>query len=133
MQYSQILSNKSFTYFWVTFHMVKFQSCSSLYSWVIATKMSKYLLSLKVWKIAKCLSNRSFAYFWMTFHVVKFRSYCSFLNRVIANGMNHCLLSFNLLQVSKFFFMFWGYTVGSLYATDIMLVIAGRGLGCKPG
>ena len=44
----QFVLNESFTYFWVIYHIVKLQNCTSLDSWVIATKMSKCLLSLKV-------------------------------------------------------------------------------------
>ena len=40
--------SKSFTYFWVIYHTVKLQIYSSLHSLVIATEMSKCLLSLKV-------------------------------------------------------------------------------------
>ena len=40
--------SESFTYFWVIYHMVKLKICSSLHSLVIATEMSKCLLSLKV-------------------------------------------------------------------------------------
>ena len=39
--------NKSFTYFWVIYHIVKLQNCSSLDGRVIATKMSKCLFSVK--------------------------------------------------------------------------------------
>ena len=50
---------------------------------------------------------------------------CSYLhNQVLANGMSYCLLFLNLLHMAKFSFMFWGCTVGLLYATDIMLVNA---------
>ena len=45
------LLNKSFTYFWVTYHMVKLQIYSFLHSTLIATKMGKCLLSLKVLQI----------------------------------------------------------------------------------
>ena len=44
----QFLLNKPFTYFWVIYHIVKLQNCSSLDGRVIATKVSKCLLSLKV-------------------------------------------------------------------------------------
>ena len=44
----QFLLSKSFTYFWAIYHVVKLQNCSSLDGRVIATKMSKCLLSLKV-------------------------------------------------------------------------------------
>ena len=43
----QFLLNKSFTYFWVIC-IIKLQNCSSLDGRVIATKVSKCLLSLKV-------------------------------------------------------------------------------------
>ena len=39
----QSLLNKSFTYFWVIYHIVKLQICSSLDRWVIAIKMSNCL------------------------------------------------------------------------------------------
>ena len=44
----QFLLNMSFTYFGLIYYIIKFQNCSSLDGRVIATKMSKCLLSLKV-------------------------------------------------------------------------------------
>ena len=44
----QFLLNMSFTYFALIYCIIKLQNCSSLNSRVIATKMSKCLLSLKV-------------------------------------------------------------------------------------
>ena len=44
----QFLLNMSFTYFGLIYCIIKLQNCSSLDGRVIATKMSKCLLSLKV-------------------------------------------------------------------------------------
>ena len=44
----QFLLNMSFTYFELNYSIIKLQNCSSLDGRVIATKMSKCLLSLKV-------------------------------------------------------------------------------------
>ena len=51
----QFLLNKSFTYFWLIYQIVKFQIYSSLHSSVVATKMSKCLLSPAGWEIIKCI------------------------------------------------------------------------------
>ena len=45
--HGQFFLNKSFTHFWVIYHIVKLQNCSSLDGRVIATKMTKCLISLK--------------------------------------------------------------------------------------
>ena len=90
----QFLLSKSFTYFWVIYHIVKLQNCSSLDGRVIATKMSKCLLSLKVLQIGL---NMSFTYFGLIY-IVKLQKCSSLDGRVIATKMSKCLLSLKVLQ-----------------------------------
>ena len=52
----QFLLNKSFTYFGLIYCIITLQNCSSLDGRVIATKVSKCLLSLKVLQTLNLLS-----------------------------------------------------------------------------
>ena len=80
----QFLLSKSFTYFWAIYHIVKLQNCSSLDGRVIATKMSKCLLFLKVLRLIYC--------------IIKLQNCSSLDGRVIATKMSKCLLSLKVLQ-----------------------------------
>ena len=93
----QFLLNKSFTYFWVIYHIVKLQNCSSLDGRVIATKISKYLLSLKVLQIGNS-SKYVLTYFGLIYCIIKLQNCSSLDGRVIATKVSKCLLSLKVLQ-----------------------------------
>ena len=114
----QFLLNKLFTYFGVIYHIVKLHNCSSLYSWVTATKISKYLLSQSITG-RQFLLNKSFTYFWVIYHIVKLQNFCSLDGRVIATKMSKCLLSLKVLQsnikVPLAYCYFYMYLVHQIY------------------
>ena len=94
----QFLLSKSFTYFWAIYHIVKLQNCSSLDDRVIASKMSKSLLSLIVLQIVlQFLLNMSFTYSGLIY-MVKLQNCSALDGRVIATKMSKCLLSLKVLQ-----------------------------------
>ena len=94
--YTQFLLNKSFTYFWVIYHIVKLQNCTSLDGRVIASKISKCLISKSVTD-RQYLLNMSFTYFGLIY-IVKLQNCSSLDGRVIATKMSKCLLSLKVLQ-----------------------------------
>ena len=94
----QFLLNKLFIYFGVIYHIVTLQNCSCLDGRVIATKMSKCVLSLKVFTDRQFLLIKSFTYFWMIYYIVNVRNFSSLHFRVIATKMTKCLLSLKVLQ-----------------------------------
>ena len=50
--YIEFCINMFFCYFWVSYNIVKFQACSQVHSWVIATvRLSLLSKSLITWKL----------------------------------------------------------------------------------
>ena len=70
LQIGNFFLNKSFTYFWVIYYVVKLQNCSSLGGRLIATKMSKCLLSLKVLQ-PNIKVSLAYCHFYMFLHLTR--------------------------------------------------------------
>ena len=89
----QFLSEVLFIYFFMRYNIVKFQSCFSVYEWVIklhsyfsaVTTISKWLLSSKVMQVHKsCQRCFFFHLLFVNYDIVKFRTCCSMHEWVIA-------------------------------------------------
>ena len=89
----QFLINKLLTYYWVMYHIVKLQNCSSFDDRVIATKMS---ISKSVTD-RQFLPNMSFTYFGLIYYIIKLQNCSSLDSRVIATKMSKCCLSLKVL------------------------------------
>ena len=79
--------NMLFSYFWVSYNIVKFQTCSSWHSWVIATfrlsLLSKSLITSKLLHL-EYLVLMLFTYFRVSCKIVKFQTCGSLHSWVIA-------------------------------------------------
>ena len=90
--------NMLFSYFWASYNIVKFQTCSSWHSWVIATfRLSLLSKSLITWKLLHLEYFVSICYspiLGSSYNIVKFQTCGSFHSWVIAT------LKFSLLSKS---------------------------------
>ena len=90
-----ILLYMLFCYFWFSYNIVKFQTCSSLHSWVIGTlRLSLLSKSVVTWNycIYNILLYMLFCYFWFSYNIVKFQT-CSSLHSWVIGTLRLSLLS----------------------------------------
>ena len=116
--FTQFCINMLFSYFYVSYNTVKFQTCSSWHSWVIATfrlsLLSKLLITSKVLHLE--YFNMLFTYFGVNYNIVKFQT-CGSLHSWVIATLKFTLLSKSvvigkLLHLQKFgvdmlFSYFW--------------------------
>ena len=98
----QFLLNKSFTYFWMIYYIVKLRNCSCLYFTVIATKMTKCLLSLKVLQ-SNIKVPLAYCHFYMFLHLtIKIYIPLSLVHLVYMAGDNCMCQNYCLKRVGTY-------------------------------
>ena len=99
-----------FSYFWASYNIVKFQTCSSWHSWVIATfrlsLLSKSLITWKLLHLEEFRINMLFSYLWVSYNIVKFQTCSSWHSWVIATFrlslLSKSLITWKVLHLEHF-------------------------------